>query len=176
MDFLIWFYKSHLNDISVFQGISKDNSYIDLMIVVPRETSPSSHREKMDLYLHYNQFIKSFRSVIPIDLSATTAINYNLNTFEGLNNAGIGPMLTISKQCFKRAVQLGSSFSMLQYKNGKDIINETMSGRISCAYTFKKKHRFLLQATHIAKNDKIRDVKFHENRISIEYSFYFQSK
>jgi predicted nucleotidyltransferase len=52
------------------------DSDIDLMIVVPLETSPSSHREKMDLYLHYNQFIKSFRSIIPIDLIVYTSATY----------------------------------------------------------------------------------------------------
>ena len=57
-------------------GNPSDNSDIDLMIVVPQETSPSSHREKMDLYLHYNQFIKSFRSVIPIDLIVYTKATY----------------------------------------------------------------------------------------------------
>lgn len=52
------------------------DSDIDLMIVVPIETIPSSHREKMDLYLHYNQFIKDFRKIIPIDLIVYTKATY----------------------------------------------------------------------------------------------------
>jgi len=57
-------------------GNPSADSDIDLMIVVPLETSPSTHREKMDLYLHYNQFIKNFRSVIPIDLIVYTKATY----------------------------------------------------------------------------------------------------
>ena len=52
------------------------DSDIDLMIVVPLETSPSTHREKMDLYLHYNQFIKTFRKIVPIDLIVYTKATY----------------------------------------------------------------------------------------------------
>jgi len=57
-------------------GNPSDDSDIDLMIVVPLETSPSTHREKMDLYLHYNQFIKTFRKIIPIDLIVYTKATY----------------------------------------------------------------------------------------------------
>ena len=60
------------------------DSDIDLMIVVPLETSPSTHREKMDLYLHYNQFIKKFRAIVPIDLIVYTKANYE--RFIGLNS------------------------------------------------------------------------------------------
>jgi len=51
-------------------------SDIDLMIVVPLETLPSTHRERVDLYLLYNQFIKHLRSVIPIDLVIYTMAAY----------------------------------------------------------------------------------------------------
>lgn len=57
-------------------GNPSDDSDIDLMIVVPLETSPSTHREKMDLYLHYNQFIKTFRKTVPIDLIVYTKATY----------------------------------------------------------------------------------------------------
>ncbi|MBV5348297.1 nucleotidyltransferase domain-containing protein [bacterium] len=57
-------------------GNPSDDSDIDLMIVVPLETSPSTHREKMELYLHYNQFIKTFRKVVPIDLIVYTKATY----------------------------------------------------------------------------------------------------
>jgi predicted nucleotidyltransferase len=57
-------------------GNPSDDSDIDLMIVVPLETSPSTHREKMDLYLHYNQFIKAFRKIVPIDLIVYTRATY----------------------------------------------------------------------------------------------------
>ncbi len=53
------------------------DSDIDLMIVVPSDTIPASHREKMEIYLHYNQFIKNFRKKVPIDL-----IVYTRATFE----------------------------------------------------------------------------------------------
>ncbi|MEI8113248.1 MAG: nucleotidyltransferase domain-containing protein [Bacteroidia bacterium] len=51
-------------------------SDIDLMIVVPLETLPSTHRERVDLYLLYNQFIKHLRSFIPIDLVIYTMAAY----------------------------------------------------------------------------------------------------
>ena len=57
-------------------GNPSADSDIDLMIVVPLETSPSTHREKMDLYLHYNQFIKTFRKIVPIDLIVYTKDTY----------------------------------------------------------------------------------------------------
>lgn len=57
-------------------GNPTDESDIDLMIVVPLEKSPTTHREKMDLYLHYNQFIKPFRKNIPIDLIVYTKATY----------------------------------------------------------------------------------------------------
>lgn len=52
------------------------DSDIDLIIVAPLDTSPSTYREKMDLYLHYNQFIKGFRKIIPIDLIVYTRASY----------------------------------------------------------------------------------------------------
>ena len=58
-------------------GNPKDDSDIDLIIVAPLDTSPSTYRENMDLYLHYNQFIKGFRKIILIDL-----IVYTRATFE----------------------------------------------------------------------------------------------
>jgi predicted nucleotidyltransferase len=57
-------------------GNPSADSDIDLMIVVPLETSPSTHRKKMDLYLHYNQFIKTFRRIVPIDLIVYTKATY----------------------------------------------------------------------------------------------------
>ncbi len=65
-------------------GNPSADSDIDLMIVVPFETSPSTHREKMDLYLHYNQFIKKFRAIVPIDLIVYTKTTYE--RFIGLNS------------------------------------------------------------------------------------------
>ena len=52
------------------------DSDIDLMIVVPFDAIPSSHREKMDLYLHYNQYIKDLRKIVPIDLIVYTKAAY----------------------------------------------------------------------------------------------------
>ncbi len=57
-------------------GNPSADSDIDLMIVAPLETSPATHREKMDLYLHYNQFIKAFRKIVPIDLIVYTKASY----------------------------------------------------------------------------------------------------
>lgn len=57
-------------------GNPSSDSDIDLMIVVPTDTIPSTHREKMDLYLYYNQFIKEFRKLIPIDLIVYTKATY----------------------------------------------------------------------------------------------------
>jgi predicted nucleotidyltransferase len=57
-------------------GNPSTDSDIDLIIVVPLDTFPSTHREKMDLYLHYNQFIKNFRKIVPIDLIVYTKATY----------------------------------------------------------------------------------------------------
>lgn len=57
-------------------GTPTDDSDIDLIIIAPLDTSPSTYREKMDLYLHYNQFIKSYRKIIPIDLIVYTKATY----------------------------------------------------------------------------------------------------
>lgn len=65
-------------------GNPTSDSDIDLMVVVPMDTIPSTHREKMDLYLHYNQFIKSYRKIIPIDLIVYTKATYQ--RFIGMNS------------------------------------------------------------------------------------------
>jgi uncharacterized protein len=52
------------------------DSDIDLMIVVPQDKFPTTHREKMDLYLHYNQFIKCYKKIVPIDLIVYTKDMY----------------------------------------------------------------------------------------------------
>ncbi|HET6560100.1 MAG TPA: nucleotidyltransferase domain-containing protein [Prolixibacteraceae bacterium] len=57
-------------------GNPSSESDIDLMVVVPQDSIPSSHREKMDLYLYYNQFIKNYRKIIPIDLIVYTKATY----------------------------------------------------------------------------------------------------
>ena len=38
---------------------------------------PASFREKMNLYLGYNQYIKPFKSIIPIDLIVYTRAGFN---------------------------------------------------------------------------------------------------
>ena len=53
-------------------GNPSPGSDIDLIIVVPGDTIPTTHREKMDLYLHYNSFIKEFRKIVPVDLVVYT--------------------------------------------------------------------------------------------------------
>lgn len=58
-------------------GNQTADSDIDLMIVVPVNTSPATHREKMDLHLQYNQVIKDFRKLIPIDLIVHTRASFN---------------------------------------------------------------------------------------------------
>jgi predicted nucleotidyltransferase len=57
-------------------GNPSSDSDIDIIVVVPLDTIPSTHREKMDLYLYYNQFIKKFRKHIPIDLIVHTKASY----------------------------------------------------------------------------------------------------
>lgn len=57
-------------------GNPTNDSDIDLIVVVPLETTPSTHREKMDLYLHYNEFIKDYKKVIPIDLIVYTRATF----------------------------------------------------------------------------------------------------
>lgn len=57
-------------------GVPSTESDVDIMIIVPLDTIPSTHREKMDLYLYYNQFIKNFRKIVPIDLIVYTKATY----------------------------------------------------------------------------------------------------
>lgn len=57
-------------------GNPASESDIDLMVVVPQDFIPSSHREKMELYLYYNQFVKNYRKIIPIDLIVYTRATY----------------------------------------------------------------------------------------------------
>ncbi len=57
-------------------GSQTEESDIDLMIVVPTETFPATYREKMDLHLRYNQIIKEFRKLTPIDLIVHTRATF----------------------------------------------------------------------------------------------------
>jgi len=66
-------------------GIPTSDSDIDLIIVVPYDKIPSTHREKMDIYLYYNQFIKKYKKIIPIDLIVYTIPAFN--KFKELNSS-----------------------------------------------------------------------------------------
>ena len=61
---------------SYAHGNPTPESDIDLIVVVPGDTIPSTHREKMELYLHYNKFIKELRKIIPIDLLVYNRATY----------------------------------------------------------------------------------------------------
>jgi len=61
---------------SCASGNPTSDSDIDLMIVVPVDSFPKTHREKMDLHLQYNQVIKDFRKLIPIDLIVHTRATF----------------------------------------------------------------------------------------------------
>jgi predicted nucleotidyltransferase len=61
---------------SYANGNSTPESDIDLIVVVPGDTIPSTHREKMELYLHYNKFIKELRKIVPIDLLVYNRATY----------------------------------------------------------------------------------------------------
>jgi hypothetical protein len=43
------------------------------MIFVPSDTILAAHREKMEVYLHHNRFIKDFRKEVPIHLIVHTS-------------------------------------------------------------------------------------------------------
>jgi uncharacterized protein len=57
-------------------GIPTTESDIDIVIVAPTLREPTTHREKMELYLHYNQLVKKYKSIIPIDLVVYTSFEY----------------------------------------------------------------------------------------------------
>jgi predicted nucleotidyltransferase len=57
-------------------GNPSSESDIDLIVVVPGNSIPATHREKMELYLHYNKLIKELRKIIPIDLLVFTRAAY----------------------------------------------------------------------------------------------------
>lgn len=61
---------------STARGEESEQSDIDLIVVAPVNNIPSNFREKMDLYLSYNQYVKPFREQIPIDIMVYTRAGY----------------------------------------------------------------------------------------------------
>jgi predicted nucleotidyltransferase len=58
------------------RGNASENSDIDLIVIAPQNNIPSGFREKMDLYLTYNQHIKTFKAEVPIDLIVYTRAGF----------------------------------------------------------------------------------------------------
>ena len=58
------------------RGEENEDSDIDLIVVAPINTIPGNFREKMDLYLSYNKYIKSFREQKPIDMMVYTRAGF----------------------------------------------------------------------------------------------------
>lgn len=57
-------------------GIPTADSDLDIIVVTTDNFMPVSNREKMDLHHKYNQLIKEFRRVIPIDMLVYTRMMY----------------------------------------------------------------------------------------------------
>jgi len=58
------------------KGNASENSDIDLIVVAPKDNIPSDFREKMNLYLTYNDPIKRFKAEVPIDLIVYTRAGF----------------------------------------------------------------------------------------------------
>ncbi|RCW30058.1 nucleotidyltransferase domain-containing protein [Marinilabilia salmonicolor] len=58
------------------KGNASENSDIDLIVVAPKDDISSGFREKMNLYLRYNQHIKAFKAEVPIDLIVYTRAGF----------------------------------------------------------------------------------------------------
>jgi len=111
-----------------------------------------------------------------IGFTSAVAFNYNVNSFQGLDNPGLGTTLTLSKTLFKKELRTNLSVSQLSFVNGGTIVDRTLNIRPSLSYTFNKKHQFSFNYNLIQKENNPNNINFTESRAVIQYGYNFSSK
>ena len=121
----------------------------------------------------YNANASYSYAVAPTHFSLAAGANVNINSYQGLDNTGIGPNVSITKGLMENKVRTSLGFNRLDFLNGGDIVTTTNNVRLSLSYTLKKKHSFSANGAWLAKNDQVRNEKFQEIRGTIQYSYRF---
>ncbi len=106
-------------------------------------------------------------------LAIAVGVSGNINSMQGVENFGYGPVVSISKPFFEKQVRASINGNMLSYQNSGVKQFDTFNGALNLNYTLKKKHNFGTSVSYIRKDDKIADNSFEEVRASIKYGYSF---
>ena len=121
----------------------------------------------------YNGNLNYSYSHVPSGLALNAGINANINSFQGLDNFGWGPIVGISRAFFNKALRTSLNAAYLKYANAGTPVNHTINTTMNLNYRLKKKHSFGLTAAYITKEDFQGGQSFSEYRGSLKYGYSF---
>lgn len=121
----------------------------------------------------YNANLNYGFSQTATGFSVSVGMNGNVNSFQGTENIGWGPMFSVSRPFFDKQVKAGLNGNVLTFQNGSAVANRTFRAGLTLSYTLAKKHNFGLTHNFLAKQDFVGTQNFVENRTGIKYNFSF---
>ena len=125
----------------------------------------------------YNGNVSYSLSLIPQNLTITTSLNTNYTEMPGAYNFMVGPMVSVSRLFFEKALRASSSIAWNRTYTNKELVNEIINFRINGSYAIKKKHRFNLSIIVLNKSTNSQITgSFTEFTATLGYSFSFATK
>ena len=136
-----------------------------------QEGNPNSGSE------FYNGNVSYSLSLIPQNTTITTSLNANYTEMPGAYNFMAGPMVSVSRLFFEKALRTSSSIAWNRTYTNKELANEILNFRLSGSYAIKKKHRIKLSIIVLNKSSNSpATCSFTEFTATLGYSYSFATK
>ena len=108
------------------------------------------------------------------------AINVNLNANSNKvaqENISVGPTALVSKSFFEKKIKASASSSYIQFFQASTLLNENITGRITCSYTTPSKHSFGIDLSILNRSSNVSTTPgFTEYRGGITYNYSFSKE
>lgn len=122
----------------------------------------------------YNGNLNYTISLIPKNMSITTAVTYNHSKMPETNTSMFGPMASVSKTFLEKTLRTMLSLAWNQTNVNEKATSNIINFRINATYNLKKKHNFNLSMVALNKTDKVQDRgNFTEYTLTMGYSYSF---
>lgn len=170
LDSLEYYQVTTSANVSTNYRFGKDSAAQSLMLNANYQTANDAQNNTSEVY---NLNLNYGLSIPSLLITVSVGLNGNINSFQGIENIGWGPMASFSRPFFDRQVKFAINSSLLTYQNGAALANRTFTIGSTLNYTLLKKHSFGLTYNFLSRKDFIGIQSFKENRAGIKYNFRF---
>ncbi|MEN8122355.1 MAG: hypothetical protein ABFS35_18565 [Bacteroidota bacterium] len=125
----------------------------------------------------YNGNASYSLSLVPQNMTISTSLNANYTEMPGAYNFMAGPMVSVSRLFFEKALRSSTSIAWNRTYTNEEMVNEIVNFRINGSYAIKKKHRLNLSIIVLNKSTSSQNTgSFTEFTATLGYSYSFATK